>query len=216
MLWALALTLTAAPLQAQQDSVLVDVIDRTDLNLIISPEGPIKAFRGDSIQFTAIAVDTVSGDTINASLIWSSTNPNVIEVDPETGWARFRNRGNAAVVVEVADIISMIFMAPDDQQFWREVYSPERDSVYARLGSVPDQLRLRVGDQRPLCVYEQDELDQVRLSVPLAGLRSADEGIVSVVHDPMQSNCPAWGQFPLSPDVGAMTRLAFAQLRGGR
>lgn len=139
-LLTLALLATAPAASAQQDSVTVTVIDRTDLEVVITPEGPVRRFRGDSVQFSAVAVDTVSGDTLAVEFLWTSTNSNVLTIDSETGMARFLSRGNAQVVVEVVQLVSLILVGQQDDGTWFEL---------------TDSYPVAQNAWRPICAYGQ-------------------------------------------------------------
>lgn len=151
-----------APLQAQTDSATVTVIDRTDLNVMIDPPGPVRRFRGDSVQFSATAVDTVSGDTLEVEFFWSSSNSNVLSVDPSTGMAHFLSRGNAQLVVEVVRLVGLIATVEQDDGTWTEVYTNgAREAHYAATGIVPPQNEVILNTWQRMCWYAFDSRGRV-------------------------------------------------------
>lgn len=153
---ALMFLLLTAPLSAQQDSVMITIYDRTDLQMIITPED-YRGFRGDTVTFMAVAIDTITGDTLNAEIIWSTDNPGAVDIDSGTGFATFLNRGRYRVYADVARITAMVIYRQQDDGFWSEVFQVERQSVYAATGVVPDTLTLEEGDAAQLCAYLVDE-----------------------------------------------------------
>lgn len=156
-----ALTLPA-DVSAQTDSATVTVIDRTDLNVMIDPPGPVRRFRGDSVQFSATAVDTVSGDTLEVEFFWSSSNSNVLSVDPETGMAHFLSRGNAQLVVEVVRLVGLIATVEQEDGTWTEVYTNgAREAHYAATGVVPPQNEVILNTWQRMCWYAFDSRGRV-------------------------------------------------------
>lgn len=153
---ALACVLLAGPLNAQQDSVTITIYDRTDMQLTITPESK-RGFKGDTVTFTAVAIDTVTGDTLNVEIIWSTDSPSAVEIDSETGFATFLNRGRYRVYADVVRLTAMVIYRQQDDGFWTEVFSVERQAVYAATGVVPEELGFYVGDLVPLCAYLVDE-----------------------------------------------------------
>lgn len=210
---AVALTLLvsgfgAHEARAQQDSVTVTVINRSDVRLEISPAGPIVALAGDSVQFAVVAIDTVSGDTLDVSVSWSTSSPGVVDINA-SGLARFLARGVAVIYVDVVEILSLIFLTQEDTGRWVEAYQASRAPQYAAAGITPDALVMDVGTSRPMCVYAETTLG-TWLAVPLDDLRSTNPAVVEVVHDPLQAGCPTWrdATAPLSPAFQLMYRTA--------
>lgn len=158
--------LAPSPAAAQTDSTEVQVIDRTDLNVTITPEGLVRRFRGDSLQFTAVAVDTVSGDTLDVEFLWSSTNTNVLTIDPATGMAHFLSRGNAQVIVEVSEIVSVLITEQQDDGTWIET------------GDVMD---VAEGDWLRTCVYVERSNGRIHAPERTDVTVTADAGATGMV-----------------------------------
>lgn len=153
-----------SPVAAQSDSVEVTVIDRTDLNVIIEPAGPIRRFRGDSVQFSATAIDTVSGDTLAVEFRWSSTNSNVLTIDGETGLATFNSRGNASVVVEVVQLVGMIATVMEQDGSFSEVFTSSRAGHYEEIGHAPPENTVGLNRWSKMCWYVYDTLGRIQLA----------------------------------------------------
>lgn len=132
----------AAPVSAQlpSDSVDITIYDTADLEVVISPDG-YRGFPGDTITFTAVAIDTVSGDTIAADFLWSTDNPNAVQIDPQTGFATFNSSGQYRVFAEITSIVQL------DMVFFG---LPQGSSDYVMFSS-ESPLQLTVGETAHLC-----------------------------------------------------------------
>lgn len=174
----------------QTGSATVRVIDRSLLDVVVEP-ATYTGEVGDTITFAAVAIDTISGDTIPSQIRWSSADSTGVSIDPTTGLATLLRAGTFTVNADVAEILSMIWFGEQDDGTWAEVYSPQRNFVYARTGTVPDELRMLVGEDRRLCLYIettdgvfQPPADEVEWS-------SSDESVVTVSGSPVEG-CPAF------------------------
>jgi hypothetical protein len=177
----------------QTGRATVTVIDRGNLDVIVTPEtytGEV----GDTLTFTAVAVDRTTGDTIPSVFLWESTDTTGVQVDPNTGHATLLSAGTFDITAMVVRIVAMMITTQEDDGSWREVFSsdPERQAVYAARGSAPDSLVLEVGETRPMCAYlvsDQEEYflpDSVEWS-------SSDTTVVTVSPGPAdQDICPLW------------------------
>ena len=152
LLFAVLLPACAA---AQTDSVVVTVTDRTSLRLTITTTR-LSGEPGDTVTFEAIAVDTLTGDTIDVVIRWSSDSP-AVEIDATTGFATFTGDCGAVicravVFADVERIVSIVVFRlwPDG---WGEVYAVEREATYGRQGFAPPRNVLRVGEVIQLCAY---------------------------------------------------------------
>ena len=61
---------TSVAAQTPGDSVQVTIYDKADVTLDIQPQD-FRGFRGDTVTFTATAVDTITGDTLDVDLLLS-------------------------------------------------------------------------------------------------------------------------------------------------
>ncbi len=140
---------------AQTDSVTVTVTDRTNLELTITTTR-LTGEPGDTVTFEAIAIDTITGDTIDVVLQWTSSSP-AVSIDPVTGFATFAGCGQtvcvATVFADVQQILEIIVMREGDDAIWREVWTVERQPAYSAQGFAPDSLVLEVGEEVQLCAY---------------------------------------------------------------
>lgn len=229
--------LAPSPVAAQTDSATVTVIDRTDLNVTITPPGPVRRFRGDSVQFSAVAVDTVSGDTLDVEFFWSSSNSSVLSIDAQSGLAHFNSRGNATVVVEVVRLVGMIATVERDDGTWTEVYTTgARELYYARSGVTPPPgNEVVVNTWQRLCWYVFDSLGRIelagqeepveygiRVTDAVAGQRwdIADDGgpgLLVTAHDdavamtpPAIHGCPSWSE--VLPTIPRPQQLMYHQM----
>lgn len=135
----LAMLLIAAPAQAQQDSVTVTIYNQSDLQLIITPDD-FTGFVGDTVTFDAQVVDAVTGDTLSAILQWSTDDPTNVEIDPDTGFARFLARGTYRIYVDVVSIVAELIIFELDEN---------GDARW-----IPESgIELAVGDSVQLCAY---------------------------------------------------------------
>lgn len=109
---ALLAVATPPPAEAQ---VAVDSIDVTiyapgDILVTIAPR-TFTGLVGDTITFTAVAIDAPTGDTIPDVLLrWSSPDPSAVSIDPMTGHATFLNRGKWRIRVEVERVGGLVLM----------------------------------------------------------------------------------------------------------
>lgn len=186
---ALILMLVGASAAAcQTGSATVRVIDRGLLAVEVTPPeytGEV----GDTITFAAVAIDTVSGDTIPSQIRWTSDDSLGVSIDPVTGLATLLQAGTFTVSAEVTEIISMIWFGEQDDGTWAEIYSPNRNFVYASTGVVPDELRMLVGQNRRICLYFETPMGVMQPPPDEVTWSSSDESIVTVSGSPV-SNCP--------------------------
>jgi hypothetical protein len=147
--------------------VVVTVIDRSTIDLTITTrtEGggfgiPLTGAVGDTLTFNAIAIDAVTGDTVAVILRWESSGPAVV-IDAVTGFARYAGGcGQAVCEVTISafvrQIVSMTIFRDHPDGTWSEVFTPNRQAVYAARGFAPDSLSLDVGQTVQLCAYLAD------------------------------------------------------------
>ena len=150
---AAVLACSGSPMQAQSVSITIRVVNRTDLVLTITPD--VEAvFTGDTVAFQAVAVDTLTGDTIAVNVSWSSDSPEVV-IDPETGVARFLGAGSVVITATVEGIADrlIVVLREDGDGGWSEVWSVEREPHYLATGVFPDSLKLDLGELVQLCAY---------------------------------------------------------------
>lgn len=126
---------TPASTQILTDSVEVRIYEVGDLELVVSPND-FRGLVGDTVTFTAVALDGPTGDTIGAVITWSTDNPAAVSIDPDTGFARFLARGAFLIRVTAERVVSM--------------------TVYRKIGSSVfflDTLHIDVGELAELCAY---------------------------------------------------------------
>lgn len=98
---AIVLALLAQPLSAQQtDTVEITIYDQGDVRVQVTPLN-YRGFKDDTLTFTAVVIDTITGDTLDAQLQWFTDSPSNVQIDAETGHATFLNRGQYQVWAEV-------------------------------------------------------------------------------------------------------------------
>jgi plastocyanin len=132
---------TAAPIACQTGTATVTVVERSRLNVIVSPSS-YTGEPGDTLTFVAVAVDTVSGDTIPAVIRWTSDDPVGVMIEPNTGLATLMRAGTYTVTATVTELVSMLIMRQEDDGSWREVFVRERQATYAETGIVPPNIVL--------------------------------------------------------------------------
>lgn len=138
-LLALILALVVRPAEAQVavDSVEVTIYAPGDILVTIAPR-TFTGLVGDTITFTAVAIDAPTGDTIPDVLLrWSSPDPSAVQIDPMTGHATFLNRGKWRIRVEVERVGGLVLM---------ELRSGD-------LRTLENPLRMQVGEVRQLCAF---------------------------------------------------------------
>lgn len=137
----LAAALVAAPqhteAQVAVDSVEVQIYAPGDIEVLISPR-TFRGFVGDTLTFTAVAIDGPTGDTIDVLVNWSTPNPAAIEIDAETGHATFLTRGTWRIRVEVERLGDIVMF---------------QLSSGGNVLPLPDTLRMQVGELVQLCAY---------------------------------------------------------------
>lgn len=133
------LAVLAAPATAQVavDSVEVQIYAPGDITVTISPR-TFTGMVGDTVTFTAVAIDAPTGDTINALLNWSTPTPANVEIDPMTGHATFLSRGRWMIRVEVERAGGIVMMEM-------------RGGSTFPIG--PEGIVMQVGETRQLCAY---------------------------------------------------------------
>jgi len=112
--YAILMALLAAPAAAaaqQTDTLSITVVDPADLVVTVSPR-PSHVFVGDTITFSAVAVDGFSGDTVEAVVRWATTTPERVTIDPVTGQATFTARGAVAIYLTIERLVRVAFL-PD-------------------------------------------------------------------------------------------------------
>lgn len=132
-----AIFILAQPVQAQvlSDSVTVRIFEIGDLELVISPTD-YRGAVGDTVTFEAHVIDGPTGDTISAIVTWEAADPSAVQIDPDTGFARFLTRGSHVVRVRAERIVAL--------------------NIYRQIGSSVfpvDTLHLTVGQTAQLCAY---------------------------------------------------------------
>ena len=159
---AVLVALLPACAWAQSDTVTVNVTDRTNLGLTITTAltGWVV---GDTVTFRAEAIDSITGDTLDVVLEWSTTTPAVLDLDPATGFGTFlgcpgSTTCTADVIATVQRIVSLAIFREGDDGLWREVFTLERRDVYASTGVVPESLMLDMGEEFQLCAYLVNDL----------------------------------------------------------
>ena len=188
----LMMMVLTAPIACQTGSATVRVIDRGLLAVEVTPPeytGEV----GDTITFAAVAIDTVSGDTIPSQIRWTSADSLGVSIDPVTGLATLLQAGTYTVTAEVTEIISMIWFGEQDDGTWAEVYSPQRNFVYASTGAVPDQLRIIVGGQRRICLYFETTMGVLQPTPGEVEWWSNDTTVVQLSGSPVEG-CPSFEQ----------------------
>lgn len=139
-LLALLGALLAPPAAAQVavDSVEVLIYAPGDIVVTIAPRS-FTGLVGDTVRFTATAIDAPTGDTIqNILLNWSTPTPQAVQIDPMTGEAVFLSRGRWRIRVEVERVGGLV------------MFELRGGAVFP----IPsDGLALQVGDERQLCAY---------------------------------------------------------------
>ena len=175
----------------QSGRATVRVIDRSNLEVVVTPSSYTGEV-GDTLTFQAVAIDTVTGDTIPSVFQWSSTDPTGVSIEPNTGHAELLRAGTYELVADVARIVAMMITSQNNDGTWSEVFSssPVRQAHYAATGVVPDSLRLEVGQSRPLCAYLVS--DQEEYFLPDSVEWSSSDTNVATVSAGGQDICPAW------------------------
>lgn len=168
----LAAMLLAAPITAQQtDTVPITIYDRSDVRVEVTPEN-YRGFRGDTITFVGVAIDVITGDTLDVELRWRTDSPSALDLDSLSGHATFNNRGQYNVWPDVIRFTGfVVFGSPEDQATpYTELVTLQRATY---LGVPPDTLDLTaarcvrkagVDPERP-CIYETDGYDLCAYSV---------------------------------------------------
>lgn len=108
----LALALLAADAEAQVavDSVEVQIYAPGDILVTIAPR-TFTGLVGDTVRFSAVAIDAPTGDTIPDVLLrWSTPNPAAVSIDPMSGEAVFLSRGRWRIRVEVERVGGIVMM----------------------------------------------------------------------------------------------------------
>lgn len=125
----------AAPAGAQVavDSVDVQIYAPEDIMVEIIPQS-FTGMIGDTVTFEAVTMDAFSGDTIPTVVTWSASEG--VEIDPETGAARFLTRGSHVVRATVERLAGLVIY-----QLQMGVLSPA------------DNITITVGQSRQLCAY---------------------------------------------------------------
>lgn len=185
----------------QTGRATVRVIDRSNLTVVVTPSSYTGEV-GDTLTFSAVAIDTISGDTIPSVFRWTSTDSTGVQVDPNTGEAVLLRAGTYDIEAMVTQIVAMLITSQQDDGSWAEVFSssPERQAVYAARGFAPDTLRMEVGETRPVCAYLVS-VDEEYFLPDSVTWSSSDESIVSVGPSSSQLTCPTW-----SPGLGWVSR----------
>lgn len=144
------LTLLPRPAAAQVavDSVEVQIYAPGDILVAIAPRS-FTGLVGDTVQFSAVAVDAPTGDTIPALLRWSTPNPEAVSIDPMTGEAVFLSRGRWRIRVEVERVGGLVLME-------------YRDGVLRGA----DHVQLTVGESTQLCAYLLNTRSQILVRSP--------------------------------------------------
>lgn len=140
---ALALALSAVPAASQVavDSVEVQIYAPGDIVVTIAPRS-FRGLVGDTVRFSAVAIDAPTGDTIPAILNWSTPNPEAVSIDPMTGEAVFLSRGRWRIRVEVERAGGIVMF---------QVLAGQVVPIPVVDGR--KHLSLEVGEQRQLCAY---------------------------------------------------------------
>lgn len=177
----------------QTGRATVRVIDRSNLRVDVTPSSYTGEV-GDTLTFTAVAIDTVTNDTIPSVFRWTSTDSTGVQVDATTGFATLLRAGTYDIEAMVTQIVAMMITSQQDDGTWEEVYSSSaaRQAVYAERGFAPDTLRMAVGETRPLCAYlvSPDEEYFLPDSVEWS---SSDPEVATVEPGPTdQDICPLW------------------------
>lgn len=135
---ALASSAAAASAQIASDSVEVDIYAAGDIVVTIAPR-TFTGLVGDTVTFTAVAIDAPTGDTISVLLNWSTPTPQAVSIDPMTGHATFLSRGRWRIRVDVERIGGVVLYELRPSGFVVPV--PE------------DGIRMAVGEEKQLCAY---------------------------------------------------------------
>lgn len=199
------------PVACQTGRATITVIDRGNLRVDVTPQtytGEV----GDTITFRAVAIDQISGDTIPSVFLWSSPDSLGVSIHPTTGLATLRRAGEYQIEAFVQRITSMIITRQMEDGSWREVFSNERQVIYASTGVVPPQLSIEVGQQVPLCAYLESDTGRHFLCEDCQW-GTSDPTIVSIAEqDP--GICPVWA--PGLPFPEAALPISIEQFRRGR
>lgn len=204
-----AVALFPPPVACQTGRATVTVIDRGNLRVDVTPP-TFTGEVGDTITFSAVAIDQISGDTIPSVFLWSSTDTLGVSIT-STGRATLLRAGEYQVEAFVQRIISMIITRQMDNGSWREVFSNERQTVYAATGIVPPRLEIEVGQEVPLCAYLESDTGRHFLCQDCQW-GTSDPTIVSIQEqDP--GICPVWA--PGLPFPEAALPISIEQFRRG-
>jgi hypothetical protein len=180
------LLLVPGAASCQRGTATVHVVDRSRLIVDVTPPTFTGAV-GDTLTFRAVPRDTISGDTIAAVLLWSSSDSTGVRID-NNGHATLLRAGTYSIFADVARIVSMLIMRETDAGGWSEVYTVEREPTYAARGFAPDSLRLEVGESVPVCAYLEDELGAHYVAD--VAWSSSDPSVASVSGG--GALCPPW------------------------
>lgn len=128
----------AVPVRAQVavDSVEVMIYAPGDIVVTIAPRS-FTGVVGDTVRFTAVAIDAPTGDTIPVILNWSTPTPQAVQIDPMTGEAVFLSRGRWRIRVEVARIGGIV------------IYEMRNGGLHPTVAGID----MEVGQTRQLCAY---------------------------------------------------------------
>lgn len=200
LMLAALLFLTPVAAACQTGRATVRVIDRSNLVVEVTPPtytGQV----GDTLTFTAVAIDTISGDTIPSVFRWQATDSTGVQVDATTGHATLLRSGTYDIEAMVTQIVAMMITRQNDDGSWSEIFSTTvaRQAVYAARGSAPDSLVLEVGQSVPLCAYLVSPDEEYFL--PDTVEWSTTDPTVATIESSAQEICPLW-----SPGLGWASR----------
>lgn len=195
LLLVLGLPLAAA---CQTGSGTVIVVDRDRIVVTVEPQ-TFTGFTGDTITFRAVAVDTVSGDTIPSVLQWRSGDDSGVTIDETTGHATLIRAGTFQVFADLVDLVSLVIVREHDDGVWRvaerldlslgECLEWNDDGVAGMEGGEPVWLTPPTcGSRAPaeearLCAYGRDTAGQLWV-LPEVEWRSTNPEIASVTSVP--------------------------------
>ena len=165
------------------DSVRVEVRQRPARVTIANKAGIEKQIVGDTVRMRISAVDRQGDAIADPQTRWASLNPNIISVDPVSGFARMIGGGNARIVVQVGDVsdTANIGVAPG----FGQAVPANNDSVTA-LDLTPrvptlklDPLLPKEGDQATVNARARDPQGN-DVANPNITLRSGDTSVFVV------------------------------------
>lgn len=135
-----ALALLPPPAACQTGSATITVVDRSRVQVIVTP-ATYTGEPGDTVTFTAVAIDSISGDTISGVLRWSSEDTTAVQIDPTTGQATLLRAGTWQVFADLMQLVGLVITRQQDDGSYREAPT----------------LSLRLGEVAQLCAYVYDD-----------------------------------------------------------